>query len=101
MNSIRHTLKAPRRDVRRRKASDDPPKPPIFLPGRWYRPGDLTGLTRGAMALRSGIQRVRETEALAGRIIERAYVDKGYRGHDADKPRRVFRSLTTDYCNAS
>ena len=24
--------------------------------------------------------------------IERAYVDKGYRGHDADKPKRVFLS---------
>ena len=35
---------------------------------------------------------LRETEALTGRTIERAYVDKGYRGHDADKPKRVFRS---------
>ena len=35
---------------------------------------------------------LRETEALTGRTIERAYVDKGYRGHDADKPQRVFRS---------
>ncbi len=33
-----------------------------------------------------------ETEALTGREIERAYVDKGYRGHDAPKPGRVFRS---------
>jgi transposase, IS5 family len=30
------------------------------------------------------------TERLTGRTIERAYVDKGYRGHDADNPRRVF-----------
>ena len=35
---------------------------------------------------------LRETEALTGRTIERAYVDKGYRGHDADRPKRVFRS---------
>ena len=35
---------------------------------------------------------LRETEALTGRDIERVYVDKGYRGHDADKPQRVFRS---------
>ena len=33
-----------------------------------------------------------ETEALTGRRIERAYVDKGYRGHDADNPNRVFKS---------
>jgi IS5 family transposase len=31
-----------------------------------------------------------ETEALTGRRIERAFVDKGYRGHDAKNPRRVF-----------
>ena len=31
-----------------------------------------------------------ETSALTGREIERAYTDKGYRGHDADNPRRVF-----------
>ena len=30
------------------------------------------------------------TERLTGREIERAYVDKGYRGHDASNPRRVF-----------
>jgi IS5 family transposase len=31
-----------------------------------------------------------DTQRLTGREIERAYVDKGYRGHDAPKPRRVF-----------
>jgi len=35
---------------------------------------------------------IAETEALTGRKIERAYVDKGYRGHDAPKPLRVFKS---------
>ena len=30
------------------------------------------------------------TETLTGCAIERAYVDKGYRGHDAKNPRRVF-----------
>jgi len=30
------------------------------------------------------------TERLTGREIERAYVDKGYRGHDAPNPYRVF-----------
>ena len=33
-----------------------------------------------------------ETEALTGREIERVYVDKGYRGHDAPRPNRVFKS---------
>ena len=33
---------------------------------------------------------IRETEALTGRAVERAYVDKGYRGHAAPNPRRVF-----------
>ena len=31
-----------------------------------------------------------QTQKLTGREIERAYVDKGYRGHDARNPRRVF-----------
>jgi IS5 family transposase len=35
---------------------------------------------------------IEETEALTGREIERAYLDKGYRGHDAPKPYRVFKS---------
>ncbi len=35
---------------------------------------------------------IEETEALTGREIERAYVDKGYRGHDAPRPLRVYRS---------
>ncbi len=35
---------------------------------------------------------IEETEVLTGREIERAFVDKGYRGHDAPKPGRVFRS---------
>ncbi|MDA1098680.1 MAG: IS5 family transposase [Proteobacteria bacterium] len=33
-----------------------------------------------------------ETKDLTGREIERVYVDKGYRGHHAPKPLRVFRS---------
>ena len=35
---------------------------------------------------------IEETQALTGREIERVYVDKGYRGHDAPKPLRVFLS---------
>lgn len=37
--------------------------------------------------LRDAIER---TEILTGCPIERAYVDKGYRGHEAHNPRRVF-----------
>ena len=33
---------------------------------------------------------IEDTERLTGREIERAYVDKGYRGHDTTNPRRVF-----------
>lgn len=33
---------------------------------------------------------IEDTEKLTGRQVERAYVDKGYRGHDASNPRRVF-----------
>ncbi|NIP16903.1 MAG: IS5 family transposase [Xanthomonadales bacterium] len=37
-------------------------------------------------------QAIEGTEALTGREIERVYVDKGYQGHDAPKPLRVFKS---------
>ena len=33
---------------------------------------------------------IEDTQSLTGREIERAYVDKGYRGHDAPNPQRVF-----------
>jgi len=35
---------------------------------------------------------IAETQALTGVEIKRAYVDKGYVGHDAPKPLRVFKS---------
>jgi IS5 family transposase len=47
------------------------------LPGNPY-----DGHTLGAV--------IAATERLTGCAIERAYVDKGYRGHDAANPRRVF-----------
>jgi len=47
------------------------------LPGNPY-----DGHTLGAV--------IEATERLTGREIERAYVDKGYRGHHAPNPRRVF-----------
>jgi IS5 family transposase len=33
---------------------------------------------------------IEDTQKLTGYEIERGYVDKGYRGHDAENPRRVF-----------
>jgi IS5 family transposase len=33
---------------------------------------------------------IADTQRLTGREIERAYVDKGYRGHDAPNPPRIF-----------
>jgi IS5 family transposase len=33
---------------------------------------------------------IEDTQKLTGCAIERAYVDKGYRGHDTTNPRRVF-----------
>ena len=47
------------------------------LPGNPY-----DGHTLGAV--------IDATEKLTGRDIERAYVDKGYRGHDTANPHRVF-----------
>jgi len=47
------------------------------LPGNPY-----DGHTLGAI--------IKDTERITGRPIERSYVDKGYRGHDAENPRRVF-----------
>ncbi|MBC8239768.1 MAG: IS5 family transposase, partial [Alphaproteobacteria bacterium] len=35
---------------------------------------------------------IEETEALTGCEIERAYVDRGYVGHDAENPNRVYKS---------
>jgi len=35
---------------------------------------------------------IEETQALTGREVERAYADKGYRGHNAPKPLRVYLS---------
>ena len=47
------------------------------LPGNPY-----DGHTLGAV--------IDATEKLTGCAVERGYVDKGYRGHDAVNPRRVF-----------
>jgi transposase, IS5 family len=47
----------------------------------------LPGNPYDGHTLRAVIER---TQKLTGCEIERAYVDKGYRGHDAPNPRRVF-----------
>ncbi len=45
--------------------------------------------TLSAMSARAS-RVIAATERLTGRDIERAYVDKGYRSHDTNNPRRVF-----------
>ena len=47
----------------------------------------LPGNPYDGHTLGSGIE---ATEKLTGCAIERAYVDKGYRGHTTERPRRVF-----------
>ena len=47
----------------------------------------LPGNPYDGHTLRSAIE---DTERLTGREIERVYVDKGYRGHDAPNPHRIF-----------
>src|SRR6187200_1746517 len=47
------------------------------LPGNPYDGHTLRGI-------------IEQTQKLTGREIERAYVDKGYRGHATDTPHRVF-----------
>jgi IS5 family transposase len=47
----------------------------------------LPGNPYDGHTLRAAIE---DTQRLTGREIERVYVDKGYRGHDAPQPRRVF-----------
>ena len=47
----------------------------------------LPGNPYDGHTLRAAIE---DTLSLTGREIERAYVDKGYRGHDAPYPRRIF-----------
>ncbi|HEY8708307.1 MAG TPA: IS5 family transposase [Burkholderiaceae bacterium] len=47
----------------------------------------LPGNPYDGHTLRAAIE---DTERLTGREIERVYVDKGYRGHDARNPHRVF-----------
>ena len=47
----------------------------------------LPGNPYDGHTLRTAIE---DTERLTGHEIERVYVDKGYRGHDAPNPHRVF-----------
>jgi transposase, IS5 family len=47
----------------------------------------LRAAERNGHTLRAAIE---DTQRLTGCQIERTYVDKGYRGHDAPKPRSVF-----------
>jgi hypothetical protein len=44
---------------------------------------------------------IEATENVTGCPIERAYVDKGYRGHDTANPHRVFVSVRSAASSAS
>jgi IS5 family transposase len=52
-----------------------------------YTPGYLPGNPYDGDTL---LDIIVDTQRLTGREIERAYVDKGYRGHHVENPRRVF-----------
>jgi hypothetical protein len=53
--------------------------------------GQVGGRSRRTSIARHTLRAVIEdTQKLTGCEIERAYVDKGYRGHEAPNPRRVF-----------
>jgi IS5 family transposase len=54
------------------------------LPGKPYDGHTLRGI-------------IEETQRLTGRETERAYVDKGYRGHDIENPRRVFEIAADEF----
>jgi IS5 family transposase len=50
-------------------------------------PSRLSRYTYDGHTLREAIE---NTQKLTGCAIERGYVDKGYRGHDTENPRRIF-----------
>ncbi len=59
-----------------------PPGGQFVLHARSLAGNPYDGHTLGAV--------IDDTEKLTGCAIERAFVDKGYRGHDTANPRRVF-----------
>ena len=66
-----------------------PKNPAIIAPGGLFvlHAKSLPGNPYDGHTLRDVIE---DTQKLTGCEIERAYVDKGYRGHDAQNPGRVF-----------
>lgn len=60
---------------------------PSASPIRQQKSSHQRGQSLRRSLLRNVIDR---TETLNGCAIERVYVDKEYRGHDAQNPRRVF-----------
>ena len=44
---------------------------------------------------------IKDTERLTGCAIERAYVDKGYRGHDTENPHRASSPVRSAVSSAS
>ena len=44
---------------------------------------------------------IEDTQKLTGCAIERGYVDKGYRGHDTENPRRILSPASSGACSAT
>ena len=65
--------------------------PPCLRSGRPVRAAQHPGAARQSLRRPHTLRDALEgAQRLTGCTIERAYVDKGYRGHDAPNPRRVF-----------
>ena len=60
-------------------------------PADHRKPAQLGNFTSAHLGkFEAALTAIEGTEKLTGREIERAYVDKGYRGHNAPNPHRVF-----------
>src|SRR5213083_970951 len=81
---LKSALRLERRDGQGQEEAEEPPGGQFVLHARALPGNPYDGHTLGAV--------IEATERLTGRAIERAYVDKGYRGHHTPNPRRVFMS---------
>lgn len=84
-----------RRSVSRQVGSDLQPEARAGAARHYRAPGDqsvlhATALPGDAYDGHTLGDVIEATETLTGCGIERAYVDKGYRGHKTENPRRVF-----------
>ena len=87
---------AKRHGVALRQSYRQVAKRAALMAGRYTHAKQFKRANRKLRFLRTRLGRhtlagvIEETEALTGCGIKRAYVDKGYRGHDVPQPRRVF-----------